>query len=158
MTDDASTPDGTVSRRSALHGLFAAAVAGVAGYVVARTSGAAHAKPAGTAANGFGYRPPASAGRRPLAAASAVPPAGQGLIIPAAHVVLVRDAAGNVHGLSATCTHQGCTVSSVSGGRITCPCHGSRFDASTGAVVNGPATRPLPAVPVVVRGGNVYPA
>ena len=71
------------------------------------------------------------------------------------HVVLVRDG-DQVHGLSATCTHQGCTVSGVADGRITCPCHGSVFDAATGDVVTGPATTPLPAVPVEVRAGAVY--
>ncbi|MFP5347075.1 MAG: Rieske 2Fe-2S domain-containing protein, partial [Actinomycetes bacterium] len=29
-----------------------------------------------------------------------------------------------------------------------CPSHGSRFNAATGAVEKGPATSPLPAVPV----------
>jgi Rieske Fe-S protein len=61
-----------------------------------------------------------------------------------------------VHGFSAVCTHQGCTVGSVSGGAIVCPCHGSQFNAQTGAVIAGPAPRPLPKVAVVVRNGNVY--
>jgi 3-phenylpropionate/trans-cinnamate dioxygenase ferredoxin component len=29
------------------------------------------------------------------------------------------------------------------GTTIMCQCHGSRFDISTGAVINGPATEPL---------------
>jgi Rieske Fe-S protein len=57
---------------------------------------------------------------------------------------------------SATCTHQGCTVGPVDDGRVTCPCHGSVFDATTGEVVTGPAVSPLPAVPVEVRDGAVY--
>jgi Rieske Fe-S protein len=83
-------------------------------------------------------------------------PIGGGRII--GGVVLTRDAQGDVRGYSATCTHQGCKVDDVKNGRITCPCHGSAFDASTGAVVQGPATRPLPPVPVVVRDGNVHSA
>ena len=43
---------------------------------------------------------------------------------------------------TSTCTHEGCTVSDFSGGRIHCPCHGSQFDSSGQAVV-GPATRAL---------------
>ena len=54
------------------------------------------------------------------------------------------------------CTHQGCTVASVANGVITCPCHGSQFDAQTGAVIAGPAPRGLSAIPVVVRDGEVY--
>ena len=57
---------------------------------------------------------------------------------------------------TAVCTHQGCLVARVEDGEIDCPCHGSRFDALTGAVRNGPAARPLAPVVVVVLGGNVY--
>jgi cytochrome b6-f complex iron-sulfur subunit len=50
--------------------------------------------------------------------------------------------AGELHAISAICTHLGCTVSAQAGGGFACPCHGSRFDPS-GAVVAGPAPRPL---------------
>ena len=44
--------------------------------------------------------------------------------------------------LTATCTHEGCTVTGFSGTRFVCPCHGSQFSTS-GAVAMGPATRAL---------------
>jgi len=44
---------------------------------------------------------------------------------------------------STRCTHAGCRLSQEINGTIICPCHGSRFDAMTGRVVNGPAFRPL---------------
>jgi Rieske Fe-S protein len=44
--------------------------------------------------------------------------------------------------VTANCTHQACTVSNVSSGVYTCPCHGSQFDPS-GRVVRGPAGAPL---------------
>jgi cytochrome b6-f complex iron-sulfur subunit len=44
--------------------------------------------------------------------------------------------------LTATCTHEGCTVTGSSGSTFVCPCHGSRYSTS-GGVVNGPATRAL---------------
>ncbi len=45
-----------------------------------------------------------------------------------------------------------CTVATVADGEIDCPCHGSRFNVTDGAVVKGPATQPLPAKTVTVTG------
>ncbi len=55
---------------------------------------------------------------------------------------------------SALCTHKGCTVA-VKAAELDCPCHGSKYNALTGAVINGPAPKPLPPVSVTVSGGNV---
>jgi nitrite reductase/ring-hydroxylating ferredoxin subunit len=46
---------------------------------------------------------------------------------------------------SAVCTHVGCLVNKVTSGTIDCPCHGSEFKITNGAVVAGPAPSPLPA-------------
>ncbi|ONI86809.1 [Fe-S]-binding protein [Saccharothrix sp. ALI-22-I] len=55
-----------------------------------------------------------------------------------------RDEAGGVHGVSLRCTHLGCLVRFNSAEHSwDCPCHGSRFDVD-GAVLEGPATKPLP--------------
>jgi nitrite reductase/ring-hydroxylating ferredoxin subunit len=56
-----------------------------------------------------------------------------------------------------TCADQGCPLS---GGLLTettlmCQCHGSRFDVTTGAVVNGPATAALVTYEVKESDGNV---
>jgi cytochrome b6-f complex iron-sulfur subunit len=48
----------------------------------------------------------------------------------------------------------GCTVN-AGGNQFHCPCHGSVYDAFTGAVVHGPAPAPLTAIPVKVVGGDV---
>lgn len=54
------------------------------------------------------------------------------------------DPSGDLHLMSAKCTHLGCTVAWNPGeGTFDCPCHGSRY-ASTGEVINGPAARALP--------------
>jgi Rieske Fe-S protein len=72
--------------------------------------------------------------------------------------VLVHLESGDFAAYSAICTHRGCTVG-YSDGNLSCPCHGSVFDpANDGAVVNGPATEPLPAIPVEVRNGEVFRA
>jgi Rieske Fe-S protein len=43
----------------------------------------------------------------------------------------------------------------ISGKELDCPCHGSRFDALTGAVLSGPASSPLHKIPVQISGGQV---
>lgn len=59
------------------------------------------------------------------------------------HVAVYRDEDGEVHRLSAVCTHLGCIVAWNRAERSwDCPCHGSRFEA-TGGVIQGPATDPL---------------
>jgi Rieske Fe-S protein len=70
-------------------------------------------------------------------------------------VVITQPIAGEWRGFSATCTHQGCTVASVSEGTINCNCHGSKFSIEDGSVVNGPAAQPLEAKTVAVEDGFV---
>jgi cytochrome b6-f complex iron-sulfur subunit len=68
-------------------------------------------------------------------------------------VLLTRNGS-TVTGLSAKCTHQGCTVA-PQGSILQCPCHGSQFQPGTGAVITGPASEPLPKVNVTVTNGQV---
>jgi Rieske Fe-S protein len=141
---------------------FAAVIAGgVAGFAYARNSSVANAKSAGTGSNGYGASTSSSGGggaaAKPLAVASQIP-AGGGIILSGPKIVLTKGSDGTVHGFSAVCTHQACTVNQISGGVISCPCHGSKYDVNTGAVVGGPAPAPLPKVAVVVRGDDVFPA
>ena len=59
-------------------------------------------------------------------------------------VAVCRDEKGNLHRLSASCTHSGCIVHWNAFEQCwDCPCHGSQF-AADGSVLNGPATAPLP--------------
>ena len=143
-----------LSRRSVLAGAAVAVVGGVAGYAVARNSSAAKHKRGTTAANAYGP-PPAASGDQPLATLAQIP-VGGGVILSKQSIVLTRSADGSVHAFSAVCTHQGCTVDKVSGGAIRCPCHGSTFDAASGAVTGGPAPKALPKIAVTVRGTGVY--
>ena len=60
-----------------------------------------------------------------------------------AQVAGYRDDAGELHAVSAVCTHLGCTVTWNGAEKSwDCPCHGSRFDTE-GRVLHGPATRDL---------------
>lgn len=84
-------------------------------------------------------------------------PVGQTTVITTANgapVALTRPTANSVIAHSAVCTHQGCTVAPA-GATLNCPCHGSVFDAATGAVRQGPADRPLPEIPVRIQGQSV---
>lgn len=139
----------TVTRRSALTAGLVALAGGVVGYVYARGSGATSAGLAATYGHGSG-----GSTASPLAAVAAIPDNG-GLIKSG---VVLTDVHGVVHAFSSTCTHLGCTVNRVAGGKIFCPCHGSVFDAATGAVVQGPAAQPLPRVRVRIRNGEVFGA
>ncbi len=59
-----------------------------------------------------------------------------------------RDPSGDVHAVSITCTHLGCTVHwNAAETSWDCPCHGSRF-ATDGKVLNGPAVEGLQVVEV----------
>ncbi len=58
-------------------------------------------------------------------------------------IAAYRDDAGELHLLSARCTHLGCIVGWNGADRAwECPCHGSRF-AADGTLVQGPATADL---------------
>jgi nitrite reductase/ring-hydroxylating ferredoxin subunit len=70
------------------------------------------------------------------------------------HIAVAR-IADSLYGFGDTCTHAGC---SLAAGRledtiVTCPCHGSQFDVTTGDVVRGPAQRPVRSYAVRVENG-----
>jgi Rieske Fe-S protein len=50
----------------------------------------------------------------------------------------------------------GCIVSQINNGTIDCPCHRSQYSITTGAVVAGPAPRPLPAKRIKVSGDSIF--
>ena len=78
---------------------------------------------------------------------------GDPWVAPGRPVVLVRDAEG-VYAVSRVCTHLGCVVQPSPSG-FDCPCHGSRF-AADGAVLKGPAPKPLAWLSVRALGGGSY--
>ena len=56
---------------------------------------------------------------------------------------------------SALCTHAGCNVSTwiPDEGVLACDCHSSEFDVrASGKVIGGPASRPLPPLPLKLNG------
>jgi rieske iron-sulfur protein len=70
-------------------------------------------------------------------------------------------AAKGVVAYSAICPHQGCEVTRwvADSDLLECPCHESRYNPRDGAmVVDGPAPRPLPALPLAVADGKLVVA
>lgn len=140
-----SSPARSWPRRSVLAGSGAALLACAAcGSKSTAGSGSAAATGSGNVA--------ASGTKTDIASVSAIP-AGSGLIAtaPSGQVILALSD-GKVVAHTAVCTHMGAIID----GSGICPLHGSKFDPSTGAVINGPATEPLAAVPVTESGGQVY--
>jgi Rieske Fe-S protein len=133
-----------VQRRTVLQ---ASGIIAVGGLVAACSSGdgsAASATTAGTGSSGAG-----------AVAQTADVPVGGGLIIADPAVVITQPADGEFKAFTAICTHQGCLVSEVVNNEIICPCHGSKFSATDGTVINGPAQTPLAPAAVTVDGTSI---
>ena len=71
--------------------------------------------------------------------------------------VNIASALGHLYAFDDTCTHRGCSLASgkLDGTRVTCPCHGSEFDVTSGAVLHGPATRPVRSRLVKIEGEDL---
>ena len=137
-----------IPRKTVLAGLGAGAV----GVTLAACSGGDSGTAAEPGSDSGG--PESTAGAEPLTSTADVP-VESGVIV--GDVVVTQPVAGEFLAFSAVCTHSGCLVNQVADGTINCPCHGSKFGLD-GEVVNGPAARPLTAVPVEVQGDSIVVA
>jgi Rieske Fe-S protein len=82
-------------------------------------------------------------------------PVGGGMVFMNEKVVVTQPAKGEFRAFSAVCTHVGCVCNKVANGTIDCPCHGSEFKITDGAVVTGPAPAPLPPRTISVTDGKI---
>ncbi|MFJ8861561.1 Rieske (2Fe-2S) protein [Streptomyces sp. NPDC102451] len=146
----------SASHESQVHlGRRAVVAAGATGLVVALTACGGGSKDSGgsdtvePAGEGGGAN-----GGAPLAATVDIPEGG-GVVFADQGVVVTQPQAGEFKAFSSECTHQGCAVKGIADGVITCPCHNSTFDAATGEVTGGPATRPLPEKQIRVEDGSI---
>lgn len=81
-------------------------------------------------------------------------PIGSGAVVDETYVV-TQPKEGEFYAFSSVCTHQGCQVRTITEDTITCPCHSSQFSTTTGEVLGGPATDPLPGYSVSEADGSL---
>ena len=71
--------------------------------------------------------------------------------------VAVANVAGTFYAFDDTCTHEGCSLAEgdLEETILTCSCHGSQFDVTSGALVRGPAQEPVKSHETRVEDGNL---
>lgn len=71
--------------------------------------------------------------------------------------IAVAEVDGSFFAFSDVCTHAQCSLAEgeLEGTTVECPCHGSQFDVTTGAVRNPPATEPVTSYAVRVEGDAI---
>lgn len=71
--------------------------------------------------------------------------------------IAVANVAGEFHAFGDTCTHMQCSLAEgdLEETTVTCPCHGSEFDVTSGEVLRGPARDPVGSYEARVEGGNL---
>jgi nitrite reductase/ring-hydroxylating ferredoxin subunit len=88
---------------------------------------------------------------------SDVPGGGLAAFEVAGRRVAVANVAGTYYAFDNTCTHLHCALAEgdLDGTTVTCPCHGSQFDVTTGQVVNPPALEPVASYPLRVERNEI---
>ena len=71
--------------------------------------------------------------------------------------IAVANVGGAFHAFDDTCTHVGCSLAEgdLEKTTVICPCHGSEFDVTSGAVLQGPAREPVETYETRVEGDNL---
>lgn len=142
--------------RRALITAGSATVAGAGAFALAACSSPAPSAPGG--GSGAASKGPKIAAGTEVAKVADIPVGGtKAAKIGDAPVLLSQPTAGTVMCFSAICTHQGCVVGAAAK-EFDCSCHGSKFNAETGEVLNGPAVTGLTAIKVAVSGDTVVTA
>ena len=64
---------------------------------------------------------------------------------------------GQLYAFDDTCTHKACSLAKgrLDGTTVTCPCHGSQFDVTTGEVLRGPAQQAVRSRLVQIEGESL---
>ena len=72
-------------------------------------------------------------------------------------MVSVASVGGHLHAFDDTCTHRACSLAEgkLDGTTVTCPCHGSQFDVTSGEVLRGPAQQSVRSRLVQIEGEDL---
>lgn len=132
------------NRRTIIKSAGAAGTVAVVGSSVALTSGCSSEEPDDSKTKPAGD----------ASVASSDVPVGSGSVVDESYVV-TQPKEGKFYAFSSVCTHQGCQVGNVTENEIVCPCHSSKFSTTTGEVLGGPATEPLPEYEVSEADGKL---
>ena len=155
MTIHDETSSSEISRRMMLRG---ATVGGVALPLLAACGGGDDGTSGTDSASGSdssGASGSGGGGGGGTTVSAADVPEGGGTIVKDAKLVVTQPSSGDFKAFSAVCTHQGCIVSKVEKGLITCECHGSQYSIEDGSVQAGPAPKPLPSMTATVEGDQI---
>jgi nitrite reductase/ring-hydroxylating ferredoxin subunit len=71
--------------------------------------------------------------------------------------IAVANVGGALHAFGDTCTHMACSLAGgdLEGTTVICPCHGSEFDVTSGAVLQGPAREPVETYETRIEGDSL---
>jgi nitrite reductase/ring-hydroxylating ferredoxin subunit len=71
--------------------------------------------------------------------------------------IAVANIGGTFYAFGDICTHMGCSLAEgdLEQTTVTCPCHGSEFDVTSGEVLRGPAREPVGVYEVRAEGENL---
>ena len=71
--------------------------------------------------------------------------------------VAIANVDGSFFAFNDECTHAGCSLAEgdLDGTTVTCACHGSEFDVTSGDVLGGPAMEPVDSYEVTVEGDDI---
>ena len=72
--------------------------------------------------------------------------------------VAIANVGGTVYAFGDLCPHRQCSLAdgTLMGAVVTCPCHGSQFDVTTGERLRGPAVRAIPVFAVRDYDGELH--
>ena len=159
---DSKDEIGSASRRVVLGGAGAAGLLGLTGALAA--CGSDNTNSSGSAPQSTptsGAAADSGGGTENSIAKTTDIPVGGGKIFSSDNVVVTQPSAGTFKAFSATCTHQGCAVKTVTNGTINCPCHGAQYSITDGSVVTAArgmsksSQQALPTKTVTVSGDEI---
>ncbi len=71
--------------------------------------------------------------------------------------IAIANVEGKLYAFDDPCPHRQCSLAEgrLEGAVVTCPCHGSQFDVTTGERLRGPAVRGVRAFAVRIETGTL---